>query len=171
MEVFLNSYNKTFFLWHCLMCDHCKYINVIRKSIPTHNNNYTLLLVCIKSCLGPLSPMIFFPSQFKFSENFSLFSSKFQLRYCHKILHMTWQLCCHGICKILWQSDDQKMNHKIKFSLNFNFNHLVRWASECNDTPIQQIHPLWPESNLAALYIVCTRYISDVCYNSDLRLL
>ena len=67
----------------------------------------------------------------------------------------------------IWWPENESQN---KIFIEVEFQSLVRWASECNDTPIQQIHPLWPESNLAALYIVCTRYISDVCYNSDLRL-
>ena len=36
---------------------------------------------------------------------FPLSLCRFHQRYCPKSLHMPWQLCCHGMCKILGQSD------------------------------------------------------------------
>ena len=37
-------------------------------------------------------------------------SSRLQKDDCYKFLHMPWQLCCHGMCKILMQSDEQELN-------------------------------------------------------------
>ena len=56
----------------------------------------------------------------------------------YKILHMSWQHCCHVMCKILQWTDIQELNFsKILqmvsklFSIEFEFEvdiHLVKWA-------------------------------------------
>ena len=42
-----------------------------------------------------------FPSSFKFDGHFIVLSTKLYWSDCYEILHMPWQLCCHGMCKIL----------------------------------------------------------------------
>ena len=53
----------------------------------------------------------FFPSQFKLNGKFSGSHPNSYQCDCNKILHMPWQLCCHGLCKILLQWDGQDPNY------------------------------------------------------------
>ena len=53
-----------------------------------------------------------------FVKFFSLISFFFWLSDCYRILHMTQQLCCGGMCKTFMQSDDLGLYYsKMKFEL------------------------------------------------------
>ena len=48
----------------------------------------------------------------------TLFKLRFRFWDCYKILYMPWQLCCHGMCKIVLQSGSQYLNFsKAKFPI------------------------------------------------------
>ena len=50
---------------------------------------------------------------------FGLLLSKFKSCDCYKTLHMTWQLCCHVMCKDLyWLNGYEWNNDNIKFPFN-----------------------------------------------------
>ena len=73
--------------------------------------------------------LIILPLWFKFYGNFILISIKFYSCNRDKFLHMPWQLCCHGMCKILLWSDSQKLNY-LKLNLLFNSNYEYKIASK-----------------------------------------
>ena len=69
---------------------------------------------------GPVSQTVS-PSQFKFDGNFVSLSSRFLFSDPYKILYMTRQMCCRGMCKNLLRSDGQQQNYsKAKFPSNLN---------------------------------------------------
>ena len=60
---------------------------------------------------GSLSIIILI-SQFDFDTNFNLLLIAFQLSECNKFLVMPQQLCCHGMCNNLLQSNDKELNYE-----------------------------------------------------------
>ena len=63
-----------------------------------------------------------FPGLFKFDGKFILLSSKSWYSNRYEILHMPWQLCCHGMCKILQRYDTLQWNYsKINLPSNLNY--------------------------------------------------
>ena len=58
--------------------------------------------------LSPIS-LIIFTSQFRFDENLFLLLTQFWQSIHYKILYMAQQLCCHGLCKHMWQLQQNKL--------------------------------------------------------------
>ena len=62
------------------------------------------------------------PSQIKFDGKFVFLSSRCWFKYHYKILLMTRQLCCCGMCKNLqWTNGHQLIYSNVKSPLNLNF--------------------------------------------------
>ena len=77
----------------------------------------------------PFNPLFFHPNLIKFDGSDVLLSFWFWLTDLHKILHMPWQLCCHGMCIILWWSDEREWNYS-EISLWSNLNDERKGISE-----------------------------------------
>ena len=85
-----------------------------------------------------------FSSPFKFNGNVSLYSSRFCWSDCYKIVHITQQQWCHGICEML-QSHDLELNYsEMKFPSKsdseriFNVCKIGPWAKCSNILQIFQ---------------------------------
>ena len=84
----------------------------------------------IKVDMTPISLTVF-TTQIKFDAKFNSLSSKFYFNNCNKILHMSQQQCCRGMCKKLLQFDGQKLKYsKLNFHQMWIVHQilLVKWA-------------------------------------------
>ena len=90
------------------------------KFLQTCIGRYRTMAAKLENDQGPVS-LTFFPSQFKFDENFVLLSPRLHYRDRYKILYMARQLCCRGMCKNLLPSDGQQRSYgKAKFPSYLN---------------------------------------------------
>ena len=96
-------------------------------------------------CQGPVSLKVF-PSQLKkIDGNFVSLSPRFKYSDCYGILYMVRQMCCRGMCKYLFRSDDQQRNYsKAKFPSNLNYGQkIVSEMGPCCSIFIQSVLPVY----------------------------
>ena len=107
--------------------------------------------------MGPILLTIF-PSHFKFDENFLLLSSKFLESDCCKILHMTQQPWCTGMCKSLLQYEGLAPVSLTRFRSNSKFDQNLECCS------LKYVNPITTQfctPHDSVTIVMCAKFCCD----------
>ena len=134
----------------------------------------------VRSCChwvqGPISLTVF-RCQFKFDGKFVSLSPRLQQSDRYKVLYMTRQLCCRGMCKNLLRSDGQQWNYlKAKFASNLNYKqknisdtgpYIAYYDVKHNNGKCRKTTSLWTIKNVLILWVSLVNFDSKWLLQSD----